>query len=226
MKHLSTISLLVAAAALVGLGSLALRATEDRAATPAERQAAPVRALVSAQPFVLERPAVHVWRAEQPTYDAGYLIVLEVDPEFVVPRQSEEPVLYAGAETVERVNHGATNGRVVGILPAVRGSDGKPSLDLASTTFFFGPEALPERIRATDAQHELQRAARAGTKPFPADEVAEALTRGARSLQLVPSEVLRLASRDDLDEYAALLVLEHAPEDQDVGTGILVPRVR
>jgi hypothetical protein len=226
MKHLSTISLLCAAAALVGVGSLALRATEERPATPAERQAAPVRALVSAQPFVLARPAVHVWRAEQPSYDAGYLVVLDVDPEFVVPRQSEEPVLYAGPETVERVNHGATNGRVVGIVPAVRGADGRPSLDLASTTFFFGPEALPERIRATDAQHELQRAVRAGTKPFPADEVAAALSRGAQFLNVAQGEVLHLASRDDLDEYAALFVLEHAPEDQDVGTGILVPRVR
>jgi len=218
MKKFHAFPVLAGLAVLVAVGSLALRATEERAPTPAERSAAPVRALVLARPFVLERASAHVWRAEAPSYDAGYLVVLDVDPAFVVPRQTEEPVLYAGAETVERVNHGATSGRVVGIVPAARGADGAPALDLASTTFFFGPEALPERIRESDARHELQRAVRAGTRPFPAEEVAAALSRGG--------DILRLASRDELDEIAGVLVLDHAPEDQDVGTGLLAPRVR
>lgn len=218
MKTFSTISLVLGVAAVVGVGSLALRATEERAATQAERERASVRALVVARPFTLERAATHVWRAEQPSYDAGYLVVLDVDPEYVTPRQSEEPVLYAGPETVERVNHGATSGRVVGIVPCARGADGRPALDLATATFFFGPEALPERIRATDAQHELVRATRSGTRPFPAAEVAAALTRGG--------EILRLPSRDELDEIAGTFVLEHAPEDQSVGEGLLAPRVR
>ncbi len=206
------------AASLVAIGSLALRASPERDPTPAERQAAPVRALVYARPFVLARPAVHVWRAEQPSYDAGYLVVLDVDPDFVAPRQTEEPVLYAGAETVERVSHAAVSGRVVGIVPCARGADGRPALDLASTTFFFGPESLPERIHAIEAQHELQRAAQSGTRPFPEVEVRAALALGG--------EMLTLPSRDELDENAALLVLENAPEDQDVGLGMLAPRVR
>jgi hypothetical protein len=209
------------AAALLGLatfGSLSLRAAVEREPTAAERSAAPVRALLLARPFLLERAGVHSWRAEQPTYDAGYLIVLEVDPEFVTARQTEEPVLYAGAETVERVSHAATSGHVVGIVPCGRGADGSPSLDLASTTFFFGPEALPDHIRASDAQHELRRAIDHGSRPFPAAEIAAALVRGG--------EILRVPSRDELDQRTALLVLEHAPEDADVGLGMLAPRVR
>ncbi|MCY2960216.1 MAG: hypothetical protein NTY35_08620 [Planctomycetota bacterium] len=218
MKTLSSFSFALGATALVAIGSLALRAAEERAATSVERQVGPVRALVLAQPFVLERPAVHTWRTEQPTFDAGYLVVLEVDPAYVQPRQTEEPVLYAGAETLERVNHGATSGRVVCVLPSARVSGGGPALDLSQTTFFFGPEALPERIRATDAQHELERAVRSGARPFPRDEVAAALARGG--------PLLRLGSRDDLDEIAGVMILDQAPEDQDVGTGLLAPRVR
>lgn len=218
MKQIPRVPVLLTLVALAAAGSLALRASEEREPTAAERAAAPVRGLVLARPFVLERAATHTWRAEMPAYDAGYLVVLDVDPRFVAARQTEEPVLYAGAETVERVNPGAERGRVVGIVPAARGADGLPALDLAATTFFFGPEALPERIRASDALHELQRAARAGTRPFPADEVFAALARGG--------DLLRLASRDELDPIAGVLVLEHAPEDQDVGTGLLAPPVR
>lgn len=211
-------SLFLGLVGLVAVGSYALRASEPPAPTRADRSLAPVRALLSARPFLLERPAVHVWRAEQPAYDAGYLVVLQVDPTYVQPRQVEEPVLYAGAETVERMSHAAISGRVVGIVPCARGADGLPALDLAATTFFFGPEASPENIRAFEAQHELARAVRGGAQPFPAAEVADALALGG--------ELMELASRDELDQMAGLLVLESAPEDLDVGIGILAPRPR
>lgn len=218
MKNTIRITLLLSAVALVAIGSYAVRATPEAGPTPEQRRAAPVRALVEARPFVLERATTHVWRAEAPEYDAGWLVVLEVDPEFVVPRQTEEPVLYAGAQTVERVNHGDRCGRVVGILPAMRGADGLPMLDLAATTFFFGAETLPERVTETEARHELARATRGGTRPFPADEVAAAIARGG--------DPLRLASRDDLDPIAGVLVLANCSEEQDLGEGLLAPRVR
>lgn len=218
MKNTIRIPVLLAAVALAAVGSYAVRATPESAPTPEQRRAAPVRALVAARPFVLERATSHAWRAEQPEYDAGWLVVLEVDPEFVVPRQVEEPVLYAGAETIERVNHGDRCRLVVGILPSARGADGRPALDLASTTFFFGAETLPERVTATEARHELERASRGGARPFGSDEIAAAIARGG--------DLLHLASRDDLDPVAGVLVLEHCAEDQDVGTGLLAPRVR
>jgi len=217
MRTTHTITFLLLGAALVGAGSLALRAGGRPDPTPAQRSAESVRKLICARPFTLDVAATHWWRSEQPRYDAGWLLVLEVDPAFVVAKQTEEPVLYAGAETLERVNHGSESGRVVCILPSPRGANGLPSIDPATLTFFFGAEALPERIDALEAQHQLARAARSGTRPFPAAEVAAARACGG--------DALGVRSRDELDPIAALLVLEHAPEDADVGTGMLAPRV-
>ncbi len=201
--------------ALAAAGAVALRTGQ---APPPDRSADPVRELVSAAPFTLERPATHWWRAEQPRYDAGWIVVLSVDPRFVEPHQVAEPVLYAGAETVERVNHGHEAGRVVGVIPSPRGADGMPSLDLASVVFFFGPDDLPETITADAAAAQFERVRRAGGTPFSASEVAAALQRGGGPL--------RLAEREELDERAALLVLEHSPAEQDLGLGLLAPRVR
>src|SRR5207247_5817900 len=86
---------------------------ERRIALSARPSVSGVHAVVYAQPFVLSKPWTHVWRVEQPSFDAGWLVVLDVDPTFVQPRQTFEPVLYAGDETVERINHGYEAGRVV-----------------------------------------------------------------------------------------------------------------
>ncbi len=169
-----------------------------------------VQRIVSAQPFLLERGWRHAWRAEQPWFDAGWLVVLEVDPGLVVPRQVAEPVLFAGGETVERVNFGSGSGRVVAIVPSVRGGDGGVALDLAVTRMWFGDAELPERVGAARVNEELARAVAKGVRPMAVPVVGD---------------VLRLASRDELDERAAVLVLEHAPDEADLGLGMLAPRV-
>jgi len=216
MKPISILVSLLALVAALTVGSMALTASEPRPISEAERALSPVRALVLARPFTLERPAQHVWRAEAPTYDAGFLVVLEVDPSFVEPRQTEEPVLQAGAETVERVNHGERSGRVVGIVPCARDAAGRPGMNLSTTAFFFGPEGLPERVTMEDARRALQRAVLSGARPFSGDEIARALERGGA--------LMALRSRDELDPVAGVLVLEHSPEERDLGTGLMAPR--
>jgi hypothetical protein len=177
---------------------------------PASPQAGGVQRIVSAQPFLLERAWRHVWRAEQPAFDAGWLVVLEVDPALVVPRNVEEPVLYAGSQTVERVNFGHGSGRVVAIIPSARDEHGNVALDLATTPMWFGDAMLPERVNAVRA----------------ADELARAVAKGVRPMVVpVAGELLRLPSRDELDERAAVLVLENAPDEADLGLGMLAPRV-
>jgi hypothetical protein len=170
-----------------------------------------VQAIVSATPFTLEKAWKHTWRKEQPSYDAGWLLVLDVDPTLVKPTQMMEPVLYADGETVERVNHGFESGRVIAILPSKRTPAGTVALDLAQTSIWFGPPELPERVDFAMVQAAAAKAHALGVTPLS-----------------VPStgELMHLGSRDDLDPLCGELILQHSPAEQDTGLGLLAPRVK
>lgn len=218
MKSLHSWFLLAATTALVGFVVTSdLRAThapvsESRArAATAEPAVGGVRRILSATPFTTEVSWTHVWRREAPEFRGGWLLVLEVDSALVEPRQIAEPVLYAGGETVERVNHGYESGRVVAVLPSALDASGKPVVDLATTPFFFGAAELPERVDTNVARREL----------------AAALARGVRPLVPPARGALRqLHTRDELDPDAGLLVLEHSPAETDLALGLLTPRNR
>ena len=210
------ISSVVVFALALGAGAFyavtSTRATQQRAAVPPQRSApGGVHRIVSATPFVLDRAWTHVWRKEAPEFRAGWLLVLEVDSALVQPRQVEEPVLYAGVQTVERVNHGFESGRVVAILPSELNAKGQVTLDLDSVPFYFGTPALPERVDAAQIARELVHARQIGVRPLAAPAIGD---------------VLHLPSRDELDPAAGLLVLEHSPAEQDLALGLLAPRVK
>lgn len=212
MKPLLWFSIaLVAAVTAVSFVSLSRASSQRMPDAPAHASAGGVYAILAAQPFVLDRPWRHTWRKEQPQFDAGWLVVLSVDPTLVVPRQIEEPVLYAGAQTVERVNIGEESGHVVAILPSARDARGNVALDLASTPFYFGPNELPERVTELEARTQLARAITKGVLPLAVPKIGE---------------TLHLPSRDELDQRAALLILEHAPDEYDRANGMLAPRVQ
>ncbi|SRR5258706_1772303 len=206
--------------ALLGAGGLLL-ATGDRKpvvrpgnATRMHAADGPVRGILYAQPFALEQPAVHWWRKERASYSAGWLVVLEVDPALVQPTARAEPVLYVGHETAERFNHGWKSGRVVAIVPSPAGADGFPALDLSTAKVWFGAPALPEQVDAGALEQAF--AAAEDALPFSAAEISEARAYGGTPI--------RFATRGELDEQAARLVLEHAPEERDLAEGILRPR--
>ncbi|MDH5252639.1 MAG: hypothetical protein OEW25_04870, partial [Nitrospira sp.] len=92
------------------------------------------------QPFQLKQFFKYDWRRERPDVRFGLLVVLKVDPALVTPRDSLEPVLYAGNQTVQRLNHGHESGFVIGIIPE--------QIDLSKESVWFGTPALPERIDA------------------------------------------------------------------------------
>ena len=150
--------------------------------------------------------------------DAGYLLVLEVDPDFVAPRQLAEPVLYVGAETAERVNHGSPSGRAVVLVPAPRGADGLPALDLAHSPIYFGGARLPESVDLASARDELALAQQAGLRPIAPERIATALSAGGGLLQL--------ADKTALERHAAQLVLRLAPGEEDLARNLLVPLSR
>ncbi len=178
---------------------------------PAEPTASPVT-VVRVQPFVLERPATHWYRAERPAYAAGAILVLEVDPDLAHRRQGYEPVLFAGAETLERINDGSASGYQVVVLPAPMDADGVPILDLVPV--FFGAPALPEEITALDAARARDKALAAGVAS-PSMEVLHAVTR----------PMVTLEDAWDLAFAASYVIEEFSPTERDLIDGLRVPRL-
>jgi hypothetical protein len=72
--------------ALCLLASLALAQDQPAAAVGTHSG---VSGLVLARPFTLAQPATFSWVKEQPSYDAGWLVVVRVDPELIRRARSE-----------------------------------------------------------------------------------------------------------------------------------------
>lgn len=215
-----TTILTLALLSALGAGGLLL-ATGDRKpvagtgnATRSHAPDASVRGILYAQPFALEQPATHWWRAERPNYVAGWILVLEADTALLQPTARAEPVLYVGHETAERVNHGFRSGRVVAIVPSPAGADGFPTLDLSTAKVWFGAPGLPEQIDTAALERAF--AAAGDAQPFSASEIAEARKRGGMPI--------RFETRAQLDQQAGQLILEHAPEEKDLADGLIGPR--
>jgi hypothetical protein len=172
----------------------------------------PVRDILFAQAFRLDKPYAHTWQKEQPSVSAGYLLVLAVDPEFVRPQQVAEPVLYVGNQTAERINAGDVSGRLVVLVPSSVNAQGEIALDLQAAPIWFGAPELPERIDAAQVSAELDAALRKGAKPFPDQKVGAALRRGGKAL--------RLPNREALEQRVARLLQEYSPNERDLIRGL------
>ena len=178
----------------------------------------PALDMVFARPFVLDEGYRHEWRSDRPSVDAGYLLVLQVDPSYVQPRNGLEPVLYVGAQTAERVNYGYPSGSVVAIVPAARDGNGHPLLDLEQTLIWFGTPELPERVDAGRIDAELARARAAGGVPLAQARLTAATNAGG--------SLVRFANRTALHRYAAERVLEFAEGEEELAQSMLAPLVR
>lgn len=161
----------------------------DIPATPAA-----VDGLVLVRKFTLEEGARHLWRKEKPVIRSAYLLVLEVNPALVVPRQMAEPVLYVGSQTAERVNVGHDSGHVVAIVPA--------DVDLSRSPIFFGTPDLPERVDAETIEAELTSAVAAGIQPFTQAEIDAAFERGGADAQVVDKRALLEDAGRKIEQYA------------------------
>lgn len=207
-------------ALLVGIGSAAVlvrSALEEETPPQLPARATGVRGLLLARPFLLEQEYEHCWRAEAPRVRGGFLLVLEVDHPFTVPRNTLESVLYVGEQTAERINWGSGSGRVVAVVPTPLDEDGAPRLDWSRTPIWYGAPELPERVDEATVQAELAAARGSGIVPLDEKVVSAALEHGG--------ELLRLPSRFELDRYAAGLILEYSPTEAERAEGMLVPQV-
>ena len=168
---------------------------------------APVNHIVWAVPFKLETPYRNFWRAEQPEVSSGYVVVLQVDPDLVKPRQTEEPVLYVGDQVAERVNCGHASGHVIAIVPGIPNNTGQ-SNDLHGALFWFGKPALPERIDGAEIAAQKQTARAANIRVFAAERIDTALQRGGT--------VWLLPNKTELMRSLVPLIQEYAPDEKDL----------
>ncbi|MCK6445936.1 MAG: hypothetical protein L6Q99_06035 [Planctomycetes bacterium] len=178
-----------------------------------------VRGLLFAQPYVLDQGFEHTWRAEKPSSRAGWLLVLDVDPDLVVPQEGYEPVLFVGDQTAERVNRGVGSGHLVVIVPAdLDHARGEPALDLFVGPMWFGTPRLPEQVDAKAIADEFAAARRAGVRAFASEHVALAKQQGGG--------FVALKDRTELERYAATLVQTWAPDEYEFAQGLLQPLVK
>jgi hypothetical protein len=207
-----------ALAALLLAGGVAFAVTSSPAdddsplpALPAGAVVAPA-SVVSATPFVLIEPSVHFWSAEQPAFDAGLVLVLRVeDTDLLVRRQTAEPVLYVGEIPAERVNGGAGSGHVIAIVPSARTASGGVALAGTEAPVFLGDPALPEEVDLAAARSQVDQARAAGVTPS---------TLGAEG-----AEPLTFPDHRELLAWTSNLVASHAPDEQDLVSGLLAPRL-
>ncbi len=159
-----------------------------------------VNRVVEAQRFSLETPYRSTWRSDQPEVRNGWLIVLEVKASLVKPRQTRQPVLFAGANPAEVTNVGWKSGYLIVIVPDF---DAEEPPTLAELTFFFGTPMLPERVSVTRGLEELAAAQSGGITPLPPER-----------LPLLPMEQESYVDVADLYAGAARRILRHAPDEE------------
>jgi hypothetical protein len=174
-------------------------------ATPAA-----VDGVLYARPFTLAEGYTFEWRKERQQFTEGTILVLKVKPDFVYPRQTEEPVLFVGNQTAERINVGFKSGHVIVVVPG--------TVDLATTPIWFGTPQLPERVDADIVRAERVAADNAGVKPIAADEARAAEANGGARLELTDRVAL-------LREIAPLIT-QYAPDEQHLADAFLVPVTR
>lgn len=159
-----------------------------------------VNGVVLVQTFTLEAPFTYGWRAERPAVDEGTILVVEVDPVMSVPRAVGAPVLYVGDTPAARMSWGASDTRMLLLVP------GRP--DLSETRVYFGSDTLPERVDVQRGAAELAAAVGAGVRPFSASEVAAAT--------VAP---VRFVDASALQRHLADLLVEHCPGDAERAEG-------
>lgn len=136
-------------------------------AQPAGRSSG-VQGVLWAQPVHFATPHPYPWQKGHAPLTAGTVLVLQVDPDRVVPRQVNVPVLYVGPSPAELINTGWPSGRLLVLVPG--------EINVAAVPAWFGSTELPERVDALRGQAELDAALSAGFQPMAPQVWAPPLT--------------------------------------------------
>lgn len=175
------------------------------APTPDVFKPQPIIDIEHIQPFRMEKSFKYDWRRDRPDVRSGLLVVFKVDPDLVTPRNALEPVLYAGNQTVQRLNHGHESGFVIGIIPG--------QIDLSKEPVWFGTPALPERIDAKMIARERTKAKRSGILALKSTDI-----QSRTQDPVVASDLTTL-----LREQAANLLLKFSPQEKRLADSWRLP---
>lgn len=176
------------------------------AAAPAIPQTpAAVNGVVYARAFSLDEALTNDYRKDKPLARRGYLLVLDVNPDLVYPRQVAEPVLFVGNTTAIRVNVGYPSGKVIAIVPG--------DIDLYKAMMWFGTPMLPEDVNNTILWREQNSARAAGIKPFAKKVSGRALAAGGNALSLTDA--------DALYKEAVKLIPKYSPQESERAESVL-----
>jgi len=184
--------------------SLAGAAGAAGAAPPLPSTPAGIQGLLYARAFTLNEGFTYLWRQERPTVQEGMLLVLQVDPALVYPRQTAEPVLYVGAQTAMRLNVGYPSGHVVALVPG--------GLQQNDMRIWFGTPRLPEAVTAGIIAEERALAIQRGIPYLRPDAMHAALQRGGAAFSVQNVQALLLE--------AANLVLRYAPDEGELAKNL------
>lgn len=198
-----TAALLLASAQISGIGT-----SEAAAQTGTPQRPRPVKDILYAQPFKLAKGYTNTWSKGRELVSSGVLVVLAVDPALVVPRDTLEPILYAGSTPVQRLNHGGQSGRVIGIVPG--------ATDLAGSPIWFGAPGLPERVTPASARAERVRAEKSQILPFTADKLRSVTHPAATAADL--AALLR--------DVASTLVTRYSPQEKQLANSWRLPTAK
>ena len=177
---------------------------ETSALLPLPATPAPIRQVVAAVPFSVAEPFPSEYRADRHLISRGWIVVLTAEPALLIPRQTEDAILYAGAQTAERVNTGSKSGYLVAIVPQSWREDGT-AVPFSQTRFWFGTPGLPERVTAQIIRAEIALADRAGLAALAPEAAARICADGAPTEQ--PKDRTALWNR------ALELVARYSPDE-------------
>ena len=127
-----------------------------------------VLAVEAVQPFELRTGYTYHWISTQPTLTEGTMLLLRVDPAWLVPSDTRSPVLYVGDTPAEPVAGGWPSDHLVVVVP------GRP--DLRQVPVYMGGTELPERVTPQDGAATLALARRQGVRPLDVPAARPTLT--------------------------------------------------
>jgi hypothetical protein len=202
---MNTVTVVIAAMllGLPALGACQPSTVSRQVAAPATPAA--VKGILAARRFTLATPYEYTWSEGPRMVASGTLVVLEVAPAYVVPRNTLEPVLFAGNVAVQRLNHGDKSGRVLGIVPG--------DIDVGTVAIWFGTPQLPERLTPALIEAERGLAQKAGIRAFGPTRVAS-ITRPRVAAQDLAS-LLRTTGAE--------LLLQYSPQEKALADAWRLP---